>query len=167
MQDMYTYGQATVSSNCKPIGMEASTTHLSREDNLVADAALLHPLPKELLRGLVLVVVRRVDEVPSGIVERVEEREARLLVHRAHAELLPFVADARRAELERRDVHPSEGGELAVEPELGWGRRWGGEEIGHCAWVCRIDVCVGRRVRGGGSYAGAMCFARIVRARIY
>ena len=70
------YTQSTVSSNCKPIGIEASTTNLSREDNLVTDTPFLHPLAEELLRGLVLVVLRSVDEVAAGFVERVEEREA-------------------------------------------------------------------------------------------
>ena len=109
--------------------------HLRRDDHLVADPPLLHPLPDELLRGLVLVVVRGVDEVAPGVVEGVEEREARLLVHRAHAELLPLVADAHRSEAERRDVHSCEGCELAVEAELGR-RGWSGlPGVGHCVCV--------------------------------
>ena len=69
-------------------------TYLGRNDHLVAYPARLHPLSNELLGRLVLVVVRGVDEVAAGVVVRVEEREARLLVHRAGAELRPLVADA-------------------------------------------------------------------------
>ena len=76
----------------------SEATNLGGDDHLVTDATRLHPLADELLGRLVLVVVRGVDEVAASRVERIEELEARLLVHRAHAELVPLVTDAHRPE---------------------------------------------------------------------
>ncbi len=95
--------------------------YLGHNNHLVSVAALLHPLPDEFLRRFVLVVVRGIDEVAARLVERVEELEAALLAHCAHAEFLPLVTDAHRAECERRDVHARKWAELAVVAELGWG----------------------------------------------
>ena len=97
-------------------GMPAilDVTRLGRNDHLVADAALLHPLADECLRGLVLVVVGGVDEVSACFVEGVEQLEAALLVHRAHADLVPLVADAHSAEAQRRDMDTGKQRELAM-----------------------------------------------------
>ena len=104
-------------------------THLGRDDNLVPNPARLHPLPNELLRAPVLVVVRGVDEVPARVVERVQQLEARRLVHHAHTVLTPLVADAHASEADRRDVNPRLVAEAAVATELGRGRAGGSPEL--------------------------------------
>ena len=80
---------------CAPRRRRASAcTYLGGDDDLVSDLALLHPLADELFGGLVLVIVRSVDEVPARGVVRVEQLEARLLVHGTGADRVPLVADA-------------------------------------------------------------------------
>ena len=118
---------------CARAGPERA--HLRRDDHLVADPPLLHPLPEELLRGLVLVVVRGVDEVSAGFIERVKELEARLLVHRSHARALrPLVSNAHRPEADGRDVDAGCRREQTVATELGlrlgrWCPKFGGRHV--------------------------------------
>ena len=69
-----------------------------------------------------MVAVRGVNEVASSIVKRVEEREARLLVHRAHTEVLPLVPDAHAPQDDGGDMEAGNGRKLAVAAELGCGR---------------------------------------------
>ena len=124
--------------------------YLGRDDHLVTDPPLFHPLADELLRGLVLVAVGGVDEVAALVVEGVEELEAGLLVHRAKANLLPLVSDAHSTETERGDVDASEGGELAVLAEVGRRGRSGGAEVGHgVEGVSSKTVGVGLLGEGG------------------
>ena len=80
-----------------------------------------------------LLVVSSINEVSSGIIERVEELETRLLVHHAHSELLPLVTDTHGAETEWRDVYARKRPELAVSAKFCWWR-WGRgvEWLGHC-----------------------------------
>ena len=90
--------------------MDEEVTNLSRDDELVADAPLLRPFSDELFRRLVLAAarlsvpfatekfrhslsIRRVDEVAAALEERVQELETGLLVHGAHTDLVPLVAD--------------------------------------------------------------------------
>lgn len=67
-----------------------------------------------------ILIAGRIDEVPARVVIRIKELERRLLVHRAH-ETVPLVADAHRAEAQRRDVNASVWAQLAVPTELGGG----------------------------------------------
>jgi len=71
----------------------------SSDYHLIAVLTLLHPFSNEQFRGLVLVIVGRIDKVATGFVERVEQLEAVLLVHGTHAEISPLVADAHSTKL--------------------------------------------------------------------
>ena len=97
--------------------------HLRRDDHLVPNPARLHPLANEHLRRLVLVVVRGIDEVSPRGVERVEQRETRLLAHRAHSRT-PLVADAHSSEAEWRHVQAGIRRERTVAAKLGCWLRW-------------------------------------------
>ena len=82
-----------------------------------------------------LLVVSRINEVASVIVVRIQKLEARLLVHTSHAEILPLVADAHRAQSQRRYMHTSGGRQDAITTEASL-RRWlWGPEARHCAVV--------------------------------
>lgn len=97
--------------------------YLCGDDHLVADAALLHPFSDELLGCSVLVVVRRVDEVTAGLVERIEQLQRALLVHLSETKLVPLVSDAHASKAQRRHMDTSKRGELAGAAELGLGLR--------------------------------------------
>ncbi|OBZ76902.1 hypothetical protein A0H81_03191 [Grifola frondosa] len=83
-------------------------THLCSDNELVANAACLHPFPDEHLGGSLLVIVGGIDEIAPGLVVRVEQFKAAFLVHGAHADRGPLVADAHGAEADGRDVHTGE-----------------------------------------------------------
>ena len=105
--------------NCRHIIRWAlKVDYLGSDDHLVSYTAKFHPFADEGFRGLVLVVVRSVDEVAAGFVERIEELEAGLLVHRAHSKIGPFVTDTHRSEADGRNVNASGGRKLAVASEL-------------------------------------------------
>lgn len=95
--------------------MSAEATDLGSDDELVADVALLCPLPNEFLGRLVLttyialrvsnpieialkcicvLAAGGIDEITAGLVIGIEELEGVFLVHAAHAYLLPLVANA-------------------------------------------------------------------------
>ena len=64
-----------------------------------------------------------VDKVATGFVERVEQLEAALLVHGAHTQVRPLVADAHGSELDGRNMNAGTRGKGSVAAELGLGRR--------------------------------------------
>ena len=103
---------------------------LRREDNMVAIPALGHPLADPGLALLVLVVVRRVDEVAAGVVVGVQEREGVGFGHGPHP-AGPGVADRHGAELEGGDAEAALGREDTVAAEFGGGLGGGDEEVGH------------------------------------
>lgn len=122
------------------------TTDLCRDYELITNAALLHPLAKELLRCLVLTVIHmsarhvndngrdrlvigRIDEVAAQIKVRVQELEAGCLIHRSH-EGVPLVANAHSAELDGRNAHARTRGQDAIDAKFG-GRLWSRCEEGH------------------------------------
>ncbi len=55
----------------------------------------------------------------------IEKLEGRRLIHRAHSEFLPLVADAHSTELQGRHAHACEGRECAITSELGRRERRG------------------------------------------
>ena len=62
-----------------------SEAHLSSNNHLVANPALLDPLPNKCFGRLFLVDVCGIDKVPPRVVVGIEEGEATRLVHGAHA----------------------------------------------------------------------------------
>jgi hypothetical protein len=52
-------------------------------------------------------VIRSINKVSPIIVVRVQELEAGLLIHRAHAEITPSIADAHSAQLNWGDMNTS------------------------------------------------------------
>ena len=122
--------------------------HLGGNDQLITDTALFRPFADESLGRLVLadgrsvvctrgsmksvLVTGRVDEISTSFEERVEELKATLLVHRAHADSSPLVADAHGTKTHGRDVDAGKRGELTVAAELS-GRRGCGYKDRHCA----------------------------------
>lgn len=67
--------------------------------------------------------ISSVDGIAACSVEGVEQLEATLLVHAAHAKRFPLVADAHSAELDGRDMDTCTGREGPVDTELGGGCR--------------------------------------------
>lgn len=114
--------------------------YLRSEDDLVAYTAGFHPFANEQLGCFILtthsehqltstlvdysLAVGGIDEVPSRLVIRVEEFEGGLLVHIAHTDRMPLIADAHRSELNGGHMHACCGRELTINSELG--RRSGG-----------------------------------------
>ena len=77
-----------------------------------------------------VLIVGSIDEISAGFIECVKELEGGLLVHGAHTELGPLVADAHAPEAERGDMDGGARGELAIVAKLG-GRLRGGSVEGH------------------------------------
>ena len=100
-------------------------------NHLISITPLLHPLAKPLLTVVVLVTVRRVDEVTAGFDEGVEKLEALLLVHGTH-EVFPRLTDAHGTEGEWRDTYTGMLGENTETTERGLRLRCGLEKVGHC-----------------------------------
>lgn len=72
-----------------------------------------------------------VDKVPACVKERIKELEAALLVHRAHAVLLPLVTDAHGTELYRGDMDACERRKRTMPSELGLGLGRGSQKVTH------------------------------------
>lgn len=124
------------------VGGEVEVVRVLGGDNeLVADSALLSPLSDELLGGSILAISSisiftqvqalepnslepgGIDEVTARLPEGVEELEAAVLSHLAHAHLGPgTLSDAHTAELQGGDVDSGALGQLAQVAELGGGR---------------------------------------------
>jgi len=93
---------------------------------------------KQSRRYLYSLVARRIDEISSSIVVRIEELERLLLVHVAQKAAM-LVADAHRAELQGRDVDASIRAELPVDCERGGGLGWGGEDVLTRHWEMLLE----------------------------
>ena len=85
--------------------------------NLIAVSYLNHIISSQHNYSL---AIRRINEIAPTVKVSVQKLETRFLVHRAHADFLPFVSDAHGAELERRNVHRGIRGQQSVSTESCW-----------------------------------------------
>ena len=75
-----------------------------------------------------------VDKVTASLVKGIEQLEAALLVHCAHTDVVPLVADAHGSKLDGGDVDASVRPKLSMTAELGLGHGGLLPET-HCAQV--------------------------------